>query len=309
MSKTLTLRRFSLILEKVMTDRFPSLPCIKSFLERHGFEFSTRTLQRDLSQMEHLFQIKISYDHQKRGYFFDQDQTINLDVFLRFLQVARQGELMAESIANWKQAMRHVSFGTPVDPSGIRLLQPLLEAIRQCRLVSFTFQDFSEAKARPAHQLMPLLLREYLGRWHLIGTFVRRGPLQVFSLDRISGLAVAPVPFTPDPDTDPAARFAQVIGAGIPEGEPTRVLLAFRRAAGESVKALPWHPSQKVVQENQDGCLIALKVIPTAELQERILMFGAAVQVLEPAWLARDIAIALAEAAEQYASRPALAAG
>ncbi|NLI76496.1 MAG: WYL domain-containing protein [Candidatus Riflebacteria bacterium] len=309
MSKTLALRRFSLILEKVTTDRFPSFGAIKSFLERHGFEFSGRTLQRDLSRMEHLFQIKISYDHQKRGYFFDQDQSINLDIFLRFLQVSSEGELMTEALADGRQVMRHLSFGTAEEPSGTCWLRPLLDAIRQRHLVSFTFRDFSEAQPRPIARLMPLLLREYLGRWHLVGTFVRRGPLQAFGLDRITDLTVEPVQFTRDPDTNPATLFAKAIGVGQAEGEPQRVLLAFRRAAGESVKTLPWHRSQKVVQEVGDRCLIELQVVPNLELQQRILMFGAAVQVLEPAWLAREIATTHREAADQYAARPALAAG
>ncbi|NLI76492.1 MAG: WYL domain-containing protein [Candidatus Riflebacteria bacterium] len=301
--KTMALRRFSLILEKVVGDRYPSFAVIKSFLERHGFEVSARTLQRDLSRMEHLFQVKISFDHQKHGYFFDQAQTINLDVFLRFLQVASLGEFLAGSVPDVSQVMRHLSFGTAVEPAGARWLRPLLEAIGLHRLVSFSYRDCAVDQPRNITRLMPLLLREYLGGWYLIGTFSPQEKLQVFGLDGISDLAVEAESFSPDPGTDPAALFARSIGVGQPEGEPQRVRLAFRRVQGEAVKALPWHPSQKVVQEEGNLCVIDLEVIPTTELRQRILMFGASVRVLEPATLASDIAASLREAAGQYPDR------
>ncbi len=299
----ISLRRFSLILEKVRADRYPTFAAIKSFLERHGFEVSTRTLQRDLSRMEHLFQIKISYDHQRHGYFFDQDQTINLDVFLRFLQAASLGEFLSGSAADGKEVMRHLSFGPPGNPGAARWLRPLLEAICLHRLVSFTFHDFSGDPPRVVTRLQPRLLREHLGRWSLVGAHSPHGQPEAFCLDRISDLVVELESFTPDSSAGPAALFAKCIGVGPVEGQTQRVRLAFRGAQGEAVKQVPWHPSQKVVKEEEDFYVIDLEVIPDAELRQRILMLGASVRVLEPASLACDIAASLREAAQQYAER------
>ncbi len=132
MSKALALRRFSFILEKATSDRYPSFAAIKSFLVRHGFEFSNRTLQRDLAKMDHLFQIKISYDRQKRAYFFDRDQSVNLDVFLRYLQMSGDGELVTAPLADGTQVLRHLSFGTSAIPAGSQWRQPItpIQALR-----------------------------------------------------------------------------------------------------------------------------------------------------------------------------------
>ncbi|NLI79059.1 MAG: WYL domain-containing protein [Candidatus Riflebacteria bacterium] len=300
MSKTLALRRFSLIMEKVMVDHFPTFAAIKGFLERNGFECSGRTLQRDLAGMEHLFQIKIAYDHLKRGYFFDREQSINADVFLRFLQLTCTADLLHDTVAEGKKALQHLSFGTAGDPAGSQWLRPLLEAIRSHRLVSFSYKNFFEEEAKAVGPLAPLLLREYLGRWYLVGSFLPHRKLYSFGLDRMTGLVAQEAHFVRPPDVDPAAIFAQVIGVTHADEPPQRVLLAFRQNQGKYVKTLPWHPSQRVLREDGEDCLIELVVIPTHELVQRILMFGDGVTVREPASLAILIRNTLEDALALY---------
>ncbi len=300
MPKTLALRRFALIMEKVTRDQFPTFAAIKGFLERNGCECSSRTLQRDLAGMEHLFQAKISFDRRKRGYFFDRGQSINADVFLRFLQLTCTADLLHHTVAEGTKVLPHLSFGTAGDLTGIRRLGPLLEAIHSRRLVSFCYQSFFEEGLRAVDSLAPLLLREYLGRWYLVGAFLPHRQLSSFGLDRLTRLEVTQEHFTPPSDVDPAGIFAHVIGIAHADEPPQRVVLAFRRNQGKYVKTLPWHPSQKVLREEGEECLIELAVIPTDELVQRILMFGGGVRVVEPPGLVKSIRNALEDALALY---------
>jgi predicted DNA-binding transcriptional regulator YafY len=83
-------------------------------------------------------------------------------------------------------------------------------------------------------------------------------------------------------------------------GKVERVVLRFTPLQAKYVKALPMHPSQKVVKEDKDSAVIELLVQPNRELHNELLAMGEGVRVLEPASLAKAIAKAHKAAAKQY---------
>ena len=82
-----TIRRYTLIIEKINRKQYPSFDTIKDYLFEHGFEVSARTIQRDIEQIRFDFGIEIQYDRYKNGYFIDVDSSINIESFLRFLEI------------------------------------------------------------------------------------------------------------------------------------------------------------------------------------------------------------------------------
>jgi len=60
-----------------------------------------------------------------------------------------------------------------------------------------------------------------------------------------------------------------------------------------------WHPSQRVCNV-AGGAILTLRVHPSAGLENWILGFGAAAEVLEPAHLRRTIATRLRQALQLY---------
>jgi len=67
MSKHGTIRRYTLIIEKIKRGQHPSFGDIKDYLYEHGFEVGDRTIQRDIEQIRYEFALEISYDRQKNG--------------------------------------------------------------------------------------------------------------------------------------------------------------------------------------------------------------------------------------------------
>ena len=98
-----------LIIEKVGQNRYPSMKGILSHIDIHGQEVSQRTIERDLAEIRYIYGIKISYDRQHRGYFIDEQESTDLDEFMRFLEIVDTSRLITESFAEGKSALKHIS--------------------------------------------------------------------------------------------------------------------------------------------------------------------------------------------------------
>ena len=87
------------------------------------------------------------------------------------------------------------------------------------------------------------------------------------------------------------------------EKVPVRVRIAIDEPEAGWVCERRWHGSQEVVRRADGGCELSFVVDGTRELKRFILQFGAAIEVLEPASLRRDVAREHAAAAKR-GSRP-----
>lgn len=300
MSKSESLHRYSLILKKVMEDRFPSLNAIFQFLKNSQVELSMRTLQRDMYDLKYRLYINIEYDREKKGYFLDENPDFRLDTFLQLLDASTLSQLWFETITKGREALAHISFGTAGPMRGMENLKPFLEAIQARRKTTFKYRGFFHDEEK-GHSINPVLLREYLGRWYVVGRYEGGEKLYTFGLDRISDLVVLKDRFALA-NGNPASLFDKVIGVfhGETGEESERVLLEFDQDQAKFIKSLPIHSSQRIVSEDSEICLIELKVIPNYELFQRILMYGAAVKVIEPQSLSEEIRKAHEQAAARY---------
>ena len=95
-----TIRRYTLIIEKINQRQFPSFEEIQDYLEDCGFTISKRTLERDIAVIRNEFGIEITFNRNKAGYFIDHENSINMDSFLRFLEIVNTAELLTESLSD-----------------------------------------------------------------------------------------------------------------------------------------------------------------------------------------------------------------
>src|SRR3989344_856776 len=102
MSYNAIIKRYFLIIEKTASGQFPTLQEISSTLEKQGFVFSYRTLQRDIEHIRNTFQIEIEYSKARQGYFINKGKSINFDNFTRFLEVINTASVFSDSVANLK---------------------------------------------------------------------------------------------------------------------------------------------------------------------------------------------------------------
>jgi predicted DNA-binding transcriptional regulator YafY len=123
-------------------------------------------------------------------------------------------------------------------------------------------------------------MKEYRNRWYVIGKDADKGKIKTFGLDRISDLNTAGELFEVDKKFDPEILFKHSFGitAG---GKPEKIVLKFAPLEGRFIKSQPLHPSQNIIEDDETGLTINIKVIPSYELKSAILSYGNRVEVLK----------------------------
>lgn len=301
MSQQGTIKRYTLIIEKINKGQFPGFEEIRSFLFEQGFEVSKRTVQRDIEQIRTEFGLEIVYERHRNGYFIDFEESYNTDAFFRFLEIVNTAEMLKTSLSESKESLRYISFDDGGGLRGVSQLEPLLKAVREKRYISFRHQSYFRDKAR-RYTIKPYLLREYLNRWYVIGLIGPMKEFRTFGIDRITELEVKAKTFEPHAELDAQEAFRNIIGLVYSMGAVQSVILSFTPEQGKYIKSLPLHHSQEVLIDDEKECRIKLEVIPNLELKQQILMQGDRVKVIEPQWLVEEIKEILLKSLERYSS-------
>ena len=302
MSKHGTIQRYTLIIEKIRSNQYPTFKIIKEFLFTQGFEISTRTIQRDIEQIRFEFGIEIKYDRLNNGYFIDEEQSINIESFLRFLEIVGTADLLSESLKDSKDSLNYITFESKGNLKGIKNLKLLLFAIKNHRKISFLHEKFETGKTRK-YSLKPYLLKEYQNRWYVIGIVGNLNEFRTFGIDRIENLEITDEIFTPDKKKDPLKMFENIVGLIYSINKLEEVILSFTPLQGKYIKALPLHKSQEIIVDNEKELVIKLQIIPNFEFEQKILMLGDRVKVIEPEWLAGEIKEILKNSLKQYKNK------
>ena len=123
--------------------------------------------------------------------------------------------------------------------------------------------------------------------------------IRTFALDRIQQFLVTNKIFI-KPNFDVKKYFNSIYGVSEGDDVKKEIILEFTSSQGNYIKALPIHPSQKVLKETEKNVQVSLDLVPNLELQMRILSYGKNVRVLEPEDLALQIQTLLKESLAPY---------
>jgi hypothetical protein len=271
-------KRLSLIIGKVMGDDFPSKKIIGDYLESEGLEISERTLDRYIEQLRHEYGVELGYNKEKNGYCIDREKSLNIDAFLKYLEMAETSELIGESLKQDKTALSHLYFDSEQNLKGVEHLGKLLYAVKNRLIVEFDFQKFIHGEAG-SQVIEPLLLKQYHDLWYLIG--------KKHHSEKIKTEYAFP-------------NLDCMIGWNYSENPAEEIVLSFSPEQAHLIKLKPFHRSQEIVKENENELRIKVKLIPNYELEQHILMHGERVHVIKPKWLADKIMKRLKKARKNY---------
>ncbi|PIQ08351.1 MAG: hypothetical protein COW71_12190 [Ignavibacteriales bacterium CG18_big_fil_WC_8_21_14_2_50_31_20] len=299
MSKHGTIRRYTLIIEKLKFNQHPSFEEIKKHLFNVGFEISNRTIQRDIEQIRFEFGIEIMYDRFKNGYYIDYENSINIESFFKFLEIVNTAELLTESLSESKDTLNYILFENQGNLKGLEHLKTLLQAIKEKRLISFTHYNFGTEKIKQ-FTIEPYLLREYQDRWYIVGIEKKLKSERIFGIDRIDNLKLSDKTFKPNTKIDFIKLFENIIGVRYSDAEAEKVVLSFTHTQGKYAKSLPLHKSQRVLIDTDDELRVELKIIPNYEFMQKILMLGKTVTIMGPKWLVDNFKADLKKMLENY---------
>lgn len=288
MSRQGTIKRYTLIIEKLERKHFPAFEDLKSMMIEEGFSISVRTLQRDIEQIRNEFGVIIRYDKPKNGYYIDKDSTINFESFLRFLEIVATADLLMNSIQDGKEILNYISFESEGDLKGLEYLKTLLKATRERKRISFKHYNW-HTKKKNKIILEPHLLKQFQNRWYVYGKIKNTDLIRTFGIDRIEDVHLLNEKFVVVSGYDPLLKFDSVIGLNSSGGEREKITFSVLYPQANYFKTLPIHSSQQIENDNETEIIVSIYVIPNFELIQKIFSQVEFIKVIEPKWLADDI--------------------
>lgn len=307
--------------------RYPTLEQIQEKIESElDMSISTSMINKDFKEMKNIYSAPILFDRTHKGYYYSEpdfsikefplleEEIAALDYSTALLHQLKGTKLFEqfESAINKviegyriskiinKASDQIIQVEEPVKTTGGEWLTMLINAIVHKDLLRVDYQGFGrEAKT---HQLSAYLLKEYRNRWYVAGYSNRSENVLIMALDRIQSIAPATEgSYQPAGSFEPAAFFKYSFGiTQIHDAIPQKIVLQFTAYQAPYVISQPLHPSQKIVDQNDEGLTISLELYITQELIMSILSYGKQVKVLEPASLAKEIQLTIKAMVENY---------
>jgi len=291
-------KRFSLIDNALRQENYPSMERLKQVLEDSGYPVSTSTIEKDIETMRSKFSMPVVYDRTKRGYAYsdenayfdipiteDDVETIwtaldKLTMFSNasaFVNVRNSLErIMSRLEIDLKRQNRFtekIIFYEPLpDFAGSEWLPKLYDAICGCNPVLFKFESYDE---QVNHLMYPYLLKEYSGRWYVIGK--ENDICVVYGLDRIKDLLVSNSLFAWDKDFYEMTSYQVELSMGMFDFHARHhsVLIGYDISLADEIKSIKFHENQKVFREDENEILIMMDVVIDEDfLKKAVLPYG-----------------------------------
>ena len=310
MSCVTKLNQCRAVIRCVSNGRFLSLQNIYDYLEKVGVDPITnrKGFQRLLEYIDSEFDIRIEYSTQSRGYYIveseDDDGSQNL---VELYDMADSIGFTAANLNDLKKMKDFIQTTNSKDFENREYISQLLSACLGSREVTFNYRKYgSELQEATKRKVQPYQIREFQGRWYLIGIepdLIEVEPhpeitkFRAYGFDRMFNLLKGN-PFIRRKDKEFQKHYADVIGIenGYRYQEGTNIAAEKIRFRTDTftwnfIHTLPWHHSQKQVGKSDESVEFELFVKPTSELVRLILQWSPQVEVLMPESL-RDAVLA-----------------
>jgi predicted DNA-binding transcriptional regulator YafY len=285
------IQRYISIIGRLSNGKRATYEQIKSYLENEldasskeeELKFSRRTFQREIRDIETTFSIEIKCNADGQYFIADNYQNqdvVNISQTLHLFNYQKHFDQFIDCIVYDKTCK-----------IGSEHLYDIQNAIRlkTCLLIKYKKFDSNE-KEEKNRIIAPYGLKEYKGRWYLVGKDLDKNDLRVFGLDRISQIDNMLRTFDVPNNFSIESYFYNVIGLSQKKDDAVEIIeIKFNRTLGNYIKNLPLHHSQQILVDNEDEIRIRLKVIINEELINELIAYGDGAQVIKPKILKNKI--------------------
>lgn len=277
------------------------------------FEVSLRTIYRDMEAINQAGIPIVSFAGSDGGYEIMQGyrldkQVLSLEDFssicsaLRGVRSAtdqseidqlieRIGALMPDRRSARDQS--YVDLDFKLAPNDKVYMSPLQQAIRDFRLISFTYLDHQGAETERRLEPMGLFLKGYV--WYMYGYCLTRMAIRVFRLSRIGDLKILPEQFV---RRDYSLQDVEQQFMSRADFKKVQAVLRFQSEAKTRVRD---EFGFDQVTVNSDGTLSLTTYFSSIERAvQKILSFGSTVKVMEPPDLIVNMRHQIQKIAELY---------
>jgi predicted DNA-binding transcriptional regulator YafY len=296
--------------------KYWSVEALIEKLAAHDLPVEKRSVIHDLEVMRHddrlAYHAPIAFDRAEKGYYytdphFSIDQVPLTEEDLQALTLAanilhqyksvklvQQFEGMVDRLSKVVNHLKQppnnklIAFENTPYYKGRDFFDVVLKAITDQQPLRISYQKFDGTK-NDEHILHPYFLKEYRGRWYVLGYSEARHYIITLGLDRFVKAEGANVAFKENKTLKPKEYFQHTLGITLGKGPVEEIELWFSRAQAPYIKTQHLHHTQKTVREDENGLVISLRLIPNPELTQLILSYGPEVKVLKPLSLKENI--------------------
>lgn len=277
-------KRYIAILGRLSNNKKATFQQLIDAIERMGGEesiISQRTFQRMINDIEDLFHVRIKCDRAGFYYIFDDKsdfQNTKITQSLQFFNYQKYLENFESHISYDKTCL-----------VGQQFLYDIQNAIKEKVCIEFNYTKYN-SKSNPTEQRLvaPYGLKEYKGRWYLVGKDMEKDGMRIFGLDRISNLMETERRMTIPSDFNIHNFFKHSIGISIDNDDISEIIeLEFSSKLSGFIINFPLHPSQQIILEDKKYIQIRLRSYINLELVNELMQFSDDVKVLKPQKLKR----------------------
>jgi len=281
--------------------KYTSKKQLLDFLKEKDFNLSSRTLERDIERIRADFGLEIVYAKKRNGYYIDEERSVRVDSFFKFLEIVSLADILSQSLTDSNKILDFISFDDSKYFKGIENLKEVLIAISQNRTIQFIHENFG-LETFKEYEITPLLLKEYENRWYVIGVPNGRDEIRTFGIDRISGLVLGELSKIKKRNfRNQLAAFNSIVGLNYNTSETVKVRLLVNQIHVNYMKSLPIHHSQRIHSKNSNGqYYVDFFLAPNYEFKTQILKMGDYVEVIAPQHLREEIKTMLIKTLKQY---------
>jgi len=198
--------------------------------------------------------------------------------------------------------LRAVSFkNIGLGKTDLAVFNALSGAVLRQEEVTFGYRKPGEAVKSP-RRVRPYHLTNRENSWYLIGFDRERQALRTFALPRITGVAKTREHFVRPADFSPEKFFASALGVLGGAGDHG-VVIRFAAAVAERVREREWHESQEMRELPGGGLELRLRLGALQEIEQWVLGWGAAAEVVAPDELRENVRRTVTELAARYGAR------
>ncbi|TNE55826.1 MAG: WYL domain-containing protein [Bacteroidetes bacterium] len=291
-----------------------------------GANICDSTIEKDIFAMRNEHDAPIKYSKKYLGYYYtDENFTMNdiplteedvdairfaANTLLQFKDVDmfRQFGFAIDKIFDRvnisgdpreKDIGSLVQFETAHSVKGNEYLAPLLDAIRNKKIIQFFYESFQTAKKKP-RRVVPLLLKEYRNRWYLISFDCLKESIMTYALERMENMETTTEVYFKKIQFSAETFFKNAVGITANESSPEKIVFKTDNVAAKYIDSQPFHSSQVKVKEGKNRTTFSMEVIVSEELIRGFLSFGGELEVIEPLTLRAEMSKRITDMSTRY---------
>lgn len=303
MSKQGYIARYFNIVRKLSQQKYCSYEDLERFLERQfemlqlqddtlEFNFSKRTLQRDIREIRNILGVDIMYSRSQRGYYIIQDNYSD-DLFLKTLE-----EINSFSALKLTNSLESIVYLEKRKPKRSEFLPEIVQAIQGKKKIEFHYLKFGEEK-ETIRKVSAIAIREHNNRWYLIAD--DKGIVKNFGLERMNKVSILKEKIDDNIEFNYNDKYKYSFGIIVPSSEkPEKIVLSVTKKQAAYLESLPLHESQQILETKNDEVLIGLELFLTEDFISEILSMSRSITIIEPKKLKEKVKTILKETLEKY---------